>query len=329
MADQPGVVASLYGGLAGLGFAALQVSHARGLDVEELCAPLDETLANLVTGDWPGTFDLIGGLVGVGVYGIERQRAGASSVLAAAVVDQLRRLAISRGSGLVWIHPGHGDSSAGTPAIDLGVAHGLAGVVAFLASCLDLGIEPDQAATLLEGAVSSLVAGQLPIPGTSRFPAVIRAGEERRPTRLAWCYGDAGIALTLIRAGLAAGRPDWVNLALDTGRLAARRPFKETGVTDAGLCHGAAGLAHLFNRLFQTTGDDCFRWAAVRWYRHALDQRTPGQGIGGYRADWKGPAGLRGEVDTGFLEGAAGIGLALLAVTTPGEPAWDRALLLS
>jgi hypothetical protein len=31
--------------------------------------------------------------------------------------------------------------------------------------------------------------------------------------------------------------------------------------------------------------------------------------------------------DPGFLTGAAGVGLALLAATTPVEPAWDRLLL--
>jgi hypothetical protein len=33
--------------------------------------------------------------------------------------------------------------------------------------------------------------------------------------------------------------------------------------------------------------------------------------------------------DPGFLTGAAGIGLALLAATSPVEPAWDRVLLAS
>lgn len=35
------------------------------------------------------------------------------------------------------------------------------------------------------------------------------------------------------------------------------------------------------------------------------------------------------EVDAGFLEGAAGIGVALLAAILQVEPTWDRALLLS
>ena len=40
--------------------------------------------------------------------------------------------------------------------------------------------------------------------------------------------------------------------------------------------------------------------------------------------------GTPGRVNgTGFLEGTSGVGLALLAATTPLEPAWDAALAIS
>jgi hypothetical protein len=101
-------------------------------------------------------------------------------------------------------------------------------------------------------------------------------------------------------------------------------------VVDAGLCHGAAGLGHLFNRLFQATGDSCLAEAARFWLARTLQMRRPGRGVGGYEA-WQldDDGKVTWIADPGLLAGAAGIALALLAATTPVEPAWDRVLLVS
>ena len=102
------------------------------------------------------------------------------------------------------------------------------------------------------------------------------------------------------------------------------------GVRDACLCHGAAGLAHLFNRMYQATGDDVLRQAALQWYRHVLAQRRPGAGVGGFLG-WGGASagGPAWSPDPTLLTGAAGIGLALLAAACTDEPRWDEFLLVS
>ena len=59
-----------------------------------------------------------------------------------------------------------------------------------------------------------------------------------------------------------------------------------------------------------------------------LALREPGRGIAGFSA-WHGSDGGADTwvAEPGLLNGVAGIGLALLAATTPLEPAWDRTLL--
>jgi hypothetical protein len=99
---------------------------------------------------------------------------------------------------------------------------------------------------------------------------------------------------------------------------------------DAGLCHGAAGLAHLFNRMFQATGDPALGEAARGWYARTLDARRPGRGIGGIAARVsESDGGSRWVADPGLLTGAAGVALALLAGVSSVDPAWDRLLLVS
>ena len=55
------------------------------------------------------------------------------------------------------------------------------------------------------------------------------------------------------------------------------------GVADACLCHGAAGLGHIFHRIFLWTGDPALEDAARRWLGHALEMRVRGAGIAGYK----------------------------------------------
>jgi hypothetical protein len=101
-------------------------------------------------------------------------------------------------------------------------------------------------------------------------------------------------------------------------------------VVDAALCHGAAGLGHIFNRMFHATGEELFAGSAQRWLARALELRRHGEGIGGFLAAENHPeGGFNWVEDRSFLTGAAGIALALLAATTAVEPSWDRMLLLS
>jgi len=111
---------------------------------------------------------------------------------------------------------------------------------------------------------------------------------------------------------------------------AAERPPEETGVRDAGFCHGTAGLAHIYNRMYQATGNETLGRAAVYWLERTLDFYR--------RARAAGDSWVHGSRDgaeggpwtgTGLLAGAAGVALVLLAATTPVEPLWDRVFLVS
>jgi len=142
------------------------------------------------------------------------------------------------------------------------------------------------------------------------FPGFVFPGVEARSSRTAWCYGDPGVSSTLQLAARLLEEPSWADAALAAARAAAGRPPWESGVDDASLCHGAAGLAHLFNRMYQTTGEPAFEEAARRWLRATLS--------------------LVEEMDRPwFLEGLTGPGLVLLAACTEVEPAWDAVLAVS
>lgn len=327
---------SLYFGFTGVAWV---LEHLRGWFLDEDDDPGEDLAAAVgkaLRSPWRD-FDLLQGLAGAGVWALERlPRPGAEECLRR-VVASLTEMADRRDGTMAW----------GTPADQVpedrrdwfphgftftGVAHGIAGVISLLGEAQAAGVESRPP---LDGAVQWLLAQKLPPGAFSVFP--YEAADEvapgtpfPRPTRLAWCHGDPGIAAALLGAARRAGEPAWEREAVMVARAAATRCSAEKSIVDAGLCHGSTGLLHLFNRLHQATGDPDLAEAARYWFERTLELRRPGEGVGGFPAwDIDADRKLGWRFDPGFLTGAAGIGLALLAAATPIEPAWDRLLLVS
>jgi lantibiotic modifying enzyme len=294
---------------------------------------IDGALLDLLDGPWTGPYDLVTGLAGIGVYALERPPGtpveGAAASCLERVVDRLAAAAVTKEAGAAWftlpeLLPEHQRREAPAGYFNLGVAHGVPGVLPVLAGCAAAGVARESARRLLEAAAAWLLAQEQPAAADSAFASWLGPGIAPQPSRLAWCYGDAGVAAALFAAARAAGRSDWEAAALRVARRAAALPAERAGVRDAALCHGAAGLGHLFHRLHQATGDEALAEAAGRWLLAVLGMRRPGRGIGGFRSWEPSRGGWRDEA--GFLTGAAGIGLALLAALSPVAPDWDRVL---
>ena len=325
---------SLYGGFTG---AAWTLAHLDGwlVDVsdEDPIESFDAALLNLLADTpWRGKYDLISGLVGIGVYALERLPRGSAAQLLSAVVARLAELCERTETGATWRTPPehlptHLQRECPNGLYNLGVAHGVPGVLALLGKACDVGVGAPSTCQLFDDTVAWLVGQRLPPESDASFAGYQAApGALTRPARSAWCYGDPGIAAALLMAARHADSPGWEATARSIAERAAARPIENCGVRDACLCHGAGGLAHIFNRLYQTTGSSIFHQTALRWVQRILDERRPGTGVAGFSMFAEGE---RWSAEPGFLEGAAGIGLALLAVATPLEPRWDRLLLLS
>ena len=327
----------LYDGFTGIAWAAEHL-RSRGLGDGYPGDPneeIDEVLQDYLRRPWQGHFDLITGLVGLGVYALERlPRPGAQECLRL-ILQHLRAAASPRPEGLAWLNGPEllgRDQREKYPRgnYNLGVAHGSPGIVAFMASLLDVSFgEPEIGAQLAES-VRWLLAQQQPAGAGFNFPTAVAEDAPTVPSRLTWCHGDPGVAAALFQAARAADRGDWEQVAMEVMLQAVARPEEKAGISDAELCHGAAGLAHIYNRFYQATGVESLRDAAVLWFDRALKMRTPGQGFAGYscvQVDDDDKKVLA--ADPGILMGAAGIGLALLAATTTCPPDWDRVMLLS
>lgn len=339
------MIPALHGGFAGIGWVSehlgprLFETNPAGEDVN---AEIDEALLRAVAlHPWSGSYDLIQGLAGLGVYFLERFPRGASGRGLHEIVLRLEDLSESCDGGTRWLTkpedvpiPQRGIFPQGH--YNLGVAHGTPAVIGLLAAACKAQISPKTTPPLLSSAIRGLLNTRFPEGSGCMFPSLITREGAKYPSRLAWCYGDAGIATLLLAAARVAQNADWERDALEAAQAAAQRTLENgTQISDPDLCHGAAGLLHIFNRLYQATHEDLFQEAAKVWLKKTLGFREPGSWIGGFWGlpfvglDSTSLAPPKKAPARGLLEGASGVGLALLATCTDVAPDWDRLLMMS
>ncbi|MFN2588036.1 MAG: lanthionine synthetase C family protein [Actinomycetota bacterium] len=331
VAEQP-MNAGLMQGFPGVAWA---VEHlAESSEVEDATSAIDEALLGM-TAAFDGLYDLVGGLVGVGVYALERLPAPAGRKLLELVVDALAGSAEDAAPGLTWytkpeLIPPSARDRVPEGYYNLGVAHGVPGVVGLLAHAHLAGVAREATARLLEGSVTWLLAQTLPSGGRATWPYFVGPGIDPHPARLAWCYGDPGVITVLLTAAAAFDRAGWERAALMALDRAAARPPGDSDVQGVSLCHGAMGLAHLWTRLWQRHPTPALRRSIEFWTTATLDRRVHPEGFAGYSVWDPERDDEGGDVQgPGLLAGVSGVALALVAAATHDEPAWDRHMLLS
>jgi len=278
---------------------------------------------------------LISGLTGVGFYAFERMPHAAGEEILDMVIDRLADGSRVTGNTRVWY-----TSPEAVPPLrkhdhpsgyhDLGVAHGAAGVIRLLAEAANAGVRSDMARGMLDEAVPFILS-HLKQAGNGWVLPPYAEDRTRTTPRLAWCYNELGAMTAILAAGLACGREDWRDRAEDVMRSSLGLPFKRSGCRDASLCHGSAGVAHIFQIVGRKLHDSAFDREARRWISIVLNMRRSHEGVGEFpyfEVDTK--TNASGLVPNySFLEGGTGVGLALLSAAWKVEPGWNRLLALS
>ena len=320
---------SLHRGAAGLAWILHHTARVLGVEgAAEATQSLDEELLGYLQG--PGNigepYDLLDGLLGLGVYGFE----SGNRPLVERVVHRLAARKQVAAEGLAWHTPPESGERSWFPEghSNLGLAHGVAGVIAFLAGAMEMGIEPDTARQLLLDAVHWLRRQRLPDGGPRAFPWAVEPGlpPVTQGFDPGWAYADSGIAAALAHAARALSDADLLQEALSVAEREAAR-IDELPARHPGIGFGPAGYAQIFARLYRQTGRPVFRRAARREILRLLEMRAPGMGVGGFFSVDR--AGRPRGQDFSLLGGASGIGLVLLGAATGVDPLWDRFFLLS
>jgi hypothetical protein len=293
---------------------------ARALD---LAGQQREYLATGAAGTPRQIYDVITGLAGIGRILLAATQSGHDTEpgLLAALATLTTMMSTQHGTRPGWWSPPAGRTQSADPVrsgtADTGVAHGVAGPIAFLSLAQLAGYSVSGQITAIRDAATWLIRWQAdrtwpPHITETELDTGIAAPVAGR--RDAWCYGAPGISRSLTLAGQATGDPALTSTAEAAVTALTTRPAVGWDCEGPTLCHGYAGVlqATRADRAAQAVTnqfDPRRRFA----FQHVADQASKDQ--------------------PGFLTGAAGVALALAdhgGLPARDVPArWDALLLLS
>ncbi len=332
--------AGLHAGLPALAFATLSAIEALGeyaevfgrLDprilarAQELVRAERDRLDEGVAGTRPDTYDVPTGLAGLGCYLFVRGADHLSTLedVLSCLVELTEPVEVDGQWVPGWyVH----EESAGFLT---GLGYGVCGPLALLALAWLSEVRVPHQDEAIERIADWLLAWCQRDESGPWWPASVGLrehlagpGEASRPCLASWEFGTPGVARALQLAARALGEPDWERLAVEAARAVFTRPADRWGAGDLwrtgapGLRSGWAGLLQMTWRIARDSGDS------------ELAEHLPwlaGRILAEFDADL--PFGFP---DAGFLDGAAGVALALRTYATDTEPAsgWDSALLLA
>ncbi|ARU60045.1 hypothetical protein CBW65_02415 [Tumebacillus avium] len=342
MAQRPLTSLSLWLGVAGVAMAVRSLSRGgtRYVQFTEqlhglLLRSLDEQLADrtqrLGGGVKAVDFELIQGMSGVGRYLLLTAERPEMKAALLRVLEYLVRLTAPKLVDGVEV-PGWYISfdQLATPQerrlspqghLNLGLSHGIPGVLGLLSLALEAGIEvPGQSGAVTRIADWLISWRQTDATG-SYWPthvkwADLQAGRVLQPYyREGWCYGAPGVARMIWLAGRALGRSDWQEEAVASYRETFRRPEELWDAHKPNFCHGRAGLLQLTAAMAADSGAADLAVQRDRLLDGVLAEYDPDTSFG------------YGD-DPGLLNGAAGTALVLLDRIGEQGTAWETAFLI-
>ncbi|SCL59237.1 lanthionine synthetase C family protein [Micromonospora eburnea] len=337
----------LYDGVAGYGAAVCLLSGSADRyptlrqQLDALLLPAVERFATSApprAPAWPGAgYDLVNGLCGLAAYLLLRQDGRASDPTLAAVTKTLADLLDDLESHRLVL-PAGGSAADVDGYVDLGLAHGLPGVVALLSLVLRGGPTdlPAVRRSVRRGAewIADHLREGAHGPGWPRLVSVNESGwtSADRPApdaavaaaRPGWCYGTPGVARAIFLAGRALEDQRLQRLAV-TAVKAAAHPHAVSQLASATICHGLAGLLLVAAHFAWDTRDPELHQLVTDLFDQLVARYDPDSLLGFVDVE------VGGQVvdNPGLLNGAAGVAMCLLACAEPAAPAWTTLFLLA
>jgi len=274
-------------------------------------------------------FEFFNGIVGKGMYFLEGQITKNDYTILEKIITILQKGALRDKNGLSWLTE---NKLTQEKYFDLGIPHGLPGIILFLCKSYKKNICRNIVKELIFQAVNWLLSCEKQ-NGQGSFPHIIPGTSGGR---MAWCYGDMSISVALFESANVLKLPFIKEKAIKLLENDARRDIstamvfknEKLNLFDHGLCHGTAGIAMIFNNFYRKTGLSTFKEAANYWLDFTLFMKKVDDptAISGFFF----PVPVKGEWENTpyILEGAAGVGLCYLSFISEKYSNWEKIFLL-
>lgn len=308
-------------------FEFLRENNLIDLDVSDMHSLFDNYLLTRMRLDISNNYyDFMHGALGVGLYFLKKD---IHPEYIKELIDFLYNTAEKENDNKVFKWQSVVDFEKNHNGYNLSLSHGISSIIIFLTRVIKNGLSDKRIEEMITGAVNYLLSQE---KNFSQFGCFFQnyilkdSPEVISKSRLAWCYGDLGIGLALWQAGKAMDKSEWKEKSYSILLQSTQRQrYSESFVIDAGICHGSAGIAMIYHRMYFETKQDEFMKATQYWINQTLNLSGFKDGLAGYKTFYKD----RWECDYTLLTGVTGIGLVLLSYLEKNQQTWDEMFLLS
>lgn len=313
-------------GISGLGWTCYHLSKCNFINLNDVkfLKEIDEYLMCCMRNCFlENNYDFLHGGLGIGYYFINKKdKAGIDLLL-----ELINKLSMQQDDGsLFW------RSMIEFPTREMGVnislSHGITGIVACLLKLLTIDEYANDVKEIITKSINYILSQQNRENRISYFPTYSQGNARNTMwSRLGWCYGDLGIAFTIYRISKIFERRDLEKFSLEVLQHSSKRlDMKKNAVFDAGICHGSAGIAHIYRRIYCQTKSIDFYKSSEYWFKKTIEFARHDSAPAGYKK-W-----IKDDIlceDYSLLNGLIGIGLCIISKLNPDLSDWDECILLS
>lgn len=211
--------------------------------------------------------------------------------------------------------------------VNLGIAHGIPGILLFLVKSYREGIYVKNQLKAIEF-LADYIYKSCVIDGKEYFwEAQKILGENNKKknrARDAWCYGTPGVAYSLLRASQLLKNDKMKELAICSMKVALEH-LQET--ISSTFCHGFSGLCCLARKFYAETEEIYFLKAYTSLFEHILGMYNPEYPLGFINKEIEQGLLVDGN-EIGLLNGVSGVLLTLLSCYKAVYTSWESIFLL-
>lgn len=172
-------------------------------------------------------------------------------------IEKIYKTRIEKDNCIFWYNEIYDD---GSRAINLGFAHGLPSLLVFLLKLKSNGYNDHKISLLIDGIINSLLSFSYKNSYDCFIPDIFHEDISKNKydsSRLAFCYGDLGIAFSFLLAYKVLGRNDLYNLSEKIIYRVCKRTMTTSGILhyndyhffDTSFCHGISGILFILTRI--------------------------------------------------------------------------------
>lgn len=316
------------GGLSGILYLIEFLRENNIVDIDISCAEkyIDTFLVNRLRNDLQiRNFDFLHGALGVGLYFLKIKT---NTNIVHELIDCLHETAEldHKSGGLKWKTVI--DIENRIIGYNISLSHGISSIIIFLCRALAQRINQVKSLETLDGCIKYILNQKIDINEYGSFFPNFSIESDSKPlsgSRLAWCYGDLGVAYSIWYAGKTTNNNEWENEGLYILLESTKRKSRNNSrITEAGICHGSAGLIMIYRHLYLETKNNLFLDAVHYWVEQTISLEQFNDGLAGYKSmgikEWY--------QDYSLLGGIAGIGLTFISYFSNDSQKWDEMFLL-